>query len=117
MGAHLSEAALEAKGFLPTGCLANLRQPVREAVAGVVVRPGDVRVADPLLGPAHTPQPTSASSGSCSPARPRCVPDVDDGDAGVADHGHELRRRHVRHALPRHRLRPPWGAGSGPRRR
>lgn len=46
---------MEDEGLLAPGGLGDLRQPVREAVAGVVVRPGDVRVADPLLVPADPP--------------------------------------------------------------
>lgn len=78
---------MEDDGVLVAGGTRELRQPRREAAAGEVVRPPDVRLVAPLL-----------------------VPDVDDGDAGVAArHGQELRRRHVRHA-PRHppRLRLPF---------
>lgn len=75
---------MEDEGLLGPGGLGEVGHPVREGVAGVVVGAGDVAVAAPLL-----------------------VPDVDDGDAGVAGHGNQLRRRHVGHAPPSHPLRSP----------
>lgn len=78
---------MEDEGFLWPGCLGELGHPLREGVAGVVVGPRDMAVVAPLL-----------------------VPDVDDGDAGVAGHGHQLRRRHVRNPPPSH---TPAGPAAG----
>lgn len=85
----LAECAVEDEGLLGSSCLGEVGHPVREAVAGVVVGARDVAVVAPLL-----------------------IPDIDDGDAGVADHGHKLRRRHVGHAPPSHG--PAAGAGREP---
>jgi hypothetical protein len=52
---------VEVEGFLGLSCLGELRHPLRIGVVGVVVEPHDVAVVTPLL-----------------------VPDVDDGDAGLA---------------------------------
>lgn len=57
----LAECAVEVEGFLGLSCLGELRHPLRIGVVGVVVEPHDVAVVTPLL-----------------------VPDVDDGDAGLA---------------------------------
>jgi hypothetical protein len=84
---HLAECAVEDEGFLGPGCLGELGHPLGEAVAGVVVGPSYVSVVGPLL-----------------------IPNVDDGDAGIAGHGHQLRRRHVGHAPPSHC--PAAGAGA-----
>jgi hypothetical protein len=52
---------VEFEGFLGLGCLGELRHPLRKGVTGVVVGPYDVATVAPLL-----------------------VPDVDDGDSGLA---------------------------------
>ena len=52
----LAEGALEDDGFLAPGGLGDLRQLVREAVASVVVQPGNLRITDPLLFPTETPK-------------------------------------------------------------
>jgi hypothetical protein len=52
---------VEFEGFLGLGCLGELRHPLRKGATGVVVGPYDVATVAPLL-----------------------VPDVDDGDSGLA---------------------------------
>lgn len=49
---NLAEGAVEDDGVLVAGGTRELRQPRREAAAGEVVRPPDVRLVAPLLVPA-----------------------------------------------------------------
>jgi hypothetical protein len=116
---------VEDEGVLAAGGPRQLRHPRREAAAGEVVRPRDVRLVAPLIVPSVSdPFPKITRRGQKSKFRPPIsksarrraaqhrrrpagIPDVDDGDAGIAArHRHQLRRRHVRHA-PRHPRSPP----------
>lgn len=105
---NLAEGTVEDEGFLALGGLGQLRQPLPEAVAGVMMRAGDVRVVDPLFVPsAQGINPKTKSSQHWKAGAQRSaawVPDIDDGDPGVPEHGDELRRGNVGDA-PRHRRR------------
>ena len=57
MDLHLAERAVEDEGVLAAGGPRELRQPRREAAAGEVVRPRDVRLVAPLLIPFQFPHP------------------------------------------------------------
>lgn len=87
---HLAERAVEDEGVLAASGPHELRQPRREASAGEVVRPRDVRLVAPLLIPSNDPIPhnTQRKITIELPNRQRrmgelVLPDVDDGQPVV----------------------------------